>query len=81
MPAASPSHKLRAALRARILKRIEELHLTPVDAAQAMGLDRQQMWRLAAGDDVFTFDRLVEAAAGVELEVRVKAVRPWGADR
>ena len=80
MPAASPSRKLRTVLRARILERIEELHMTRADAAEAMGLDRQQMWRLAAGEDVFSFDRLVEAAVELGLEVRVKAVRPWGGD-
>lgn len=80
MPAASPSRKLRNVLRARILERIEELHMTRADAAEAMGLDRQQMWRLAAGEDVFSFDRLVEAAVELGLEVRVKAVRPWGGD-
>ena len=78
MPAASPSKKLRNALRARMLKRIDELGLSPKDAAQAMGFDRQQMWRFMAGEDVYSFYRLVEAAAGLELEVRVKAVRPWG---
>jgi predicted XRE-type DNA-binding protein len=78
MPVASPSKKLRSALRARILKRIDELGLSPKDAAESMGFDRQQMWRFMAGEDVYSFDRLVEAAAGLELEVRVKAVRPWG---
>ena len=78
MPAASPSKKLRNALRARMLKRIGELGLSPKDAAEAMGFDRQQMWRFTAGEDVYSFDRLVEAAAGLELEVRVTTVRPWG---
>lgn len=80
MPDASPSLRLRAELRARMLRRIDELHLSRPEAAEAMGFDRQQMWRLAAGEDVFSFDRLVEAAAGLGLEVRVKAVRPWGGD-
>jgi len=78
MPAASPSKNLRDALRARILKRIDELGLSPKDAAESMGFDRQQMWRFRAGEDVYSFDRLVEAAAGLDLEVRVSAVRPWG---
>lgn len=78
MPAASPSKKLRNALRARMLKRIDALGLSPRDAAESMGFDRQQMWRFMAGEDVYSFDRLVEAAAGLELEVRVTAVRPWG---
>jgi len=78
MPATSPSKKLRGALRVRMLKRIDELGLSPKDAAESMGFDRQQMWRFMAGEDVYSFDRLVEAAVGLDLEVRVSAVRPWG---
>ena len=78
MRTTSPSKNLRDALRARILKRIDELGLSPKDAAESMGFDRQQMWRFRAGEDVYSFDRLVEAAAGLDLEVRVSAVRPWG---
>ena len=80
MPATSASQQLRAELRARMLKRIEELRLDSKEAAVAMSFDRQQMWRFAAGEDVYSFDRLVEAAGGLGLEVRVKAVRPWGGD-
>lgn len=78
MPALSGSAKLRSALRDRMLKRIVELRLANSAAAEAMGFDRQQMWRFASGEDVYSFDRLVEAAAGLGLEVRVTAVRPWG---
>lgn len=74
------SRELRETLRTRMLKRIEELGLAPKEAAEAMGFDRQQMWRFSAGEDRFSFDRLVEAAVGLGLEVRVKAVRPWGAE-
>jgi len=77
MPATSPSKKLRSALRVRMLRRIDELGLSPKDAAESMGFDRQQMWRFMAGEDVYSFDRLVEAAVGLDLEVRVSAVRPW----
>ena len=79
MPAAAPSKKLRATLRARMMKRIEELELSQKEAAEALGFNRQQMWRFTAGEDVYSFDRLVDAAVGLDLEVRVKAVRPWGA--
>lgn len=79
MPALSSSARLRSALRDRMLKRIGELGLANREAAEAMGFDRQQMWRFACGEDVYSFDRLVEAATGLGLEVRVKAVRPWGA--
>lgn len=74
-PAGRP---LRSALRSRILKRIDELHLDPREAALVLGFDRQQMWRFTSGADVYSFDRLVEAAVRLGLEVRVKAVRPWG---
>ena len=80
MALSSASKDLRATLRSRMLKRIEELKLSPKDAAEAMGFDRQQMWRFKAGEDVYSFDRLVEAAVGLGLEVRVKAVRPWGVE-
>lgn len=78
MTTTSASRKLRNALRARMLRRIEELGIDHKLAAMAMGFDRQQMWRFLAGEDVFTFDRLVEAAVKLGLEVRVTAVRPWG---
>ena len=78
MAATPASKKLRNALRTRMLRRIVELGLDHKVAAMAMGFDRQQMWRFMAGEDVYSFDRLVEAAAGLELEVRVTAVRPWG---
>lgn len=80
MALSSASKDLRDTLRGRMLKRIEELKLSPKAAAEAMGFDRQQMWRFKAGEDVYSFDRLVEAAVGLGLEVRVKAVRPWGAE-
>lgn len=80
MALTSASKQLRTVLRARMLKRIEELGFSSKDAATVMGFDRQQMWRFAAGDDVYSFDRLVEAAVRLGLEVRVKAVRPWGAE-
>jgi hypothetical protein len=80
MSSVSPSTDLRAALRARMLKRIDELRLGRKDAAQAMGFDRQQMWRFMSGEDVYSFDRLVDAATGLDLEVRVTAVRPWNAN-
>ena len=79
MPAASPSKNLRDALRARMLKRIDELGLSPKDAAESMGFDRQQMWRFMAGEDLYSFDRLVEAAGpqlGIALRGRKGARDP-----
>lgn len=78
MAATPASKKLRNALRARMLNRIKELGIDQKLAAQAMGFDRQQMWRFMSGEDVYTFDRLVDAAVKLGLEVRVQAVRPWG---
>ena len=78
MAVASISSRLRSALRDRMLKRIAERGLEVREAAEAMGFDRQQMWRFTAGEDIFSFDRLAEAAAGLDLDVRVRAVRPWG---
>ena len=80
MALAPASKDLRDTLRGRMLKRIEELGLAHKEAAAAMGFDRQQMWRFMACDDRYSFDRLVEAAVGLGLEVRVKAVRPWRRD-
>lgn len=78
MPAQAPSLRLRADLRARILARIDELNYSRKEAGEAMGFTKQQMSRLYADEDLFTFDRLVDAAEGLGLEVRVKTVRPWG---
>ena len=78
MAATPASKKLRNALRTRMLRRIVELGLDHKVAAMAMGFDRQQMWRFTTGEDVYTFDRLVDAAVRLGLEVRVTAVRPWG---
>lgn len=78
MAALPPSVKLRADLRERIIERIDEMNLSRRQAGEAMGFSKQQMSRLYADEDLFTFDRLVDAAAGLGLEVRVKTVRPWG---
>lgn len=71
-----PSIRLRALLRASILDRVAELGVSQKQAGEKMGLTQQQVSRLTAGEDVFSFDRLVDAAAGIDLEVRVNAVRP-----
>ncbi len=71
-----PSIKLRVLLRERILDRVADLGVSQKQAGEMMGLTQQQVSRLTAGEDVFSFDRLVDAAAGIDLEVRVKAVRP-----
>ena len=71
-----PSIRLRALLRVAILDRVAKLGVSQKQAGEMMGLTQQQVSRLTAGEDVFSFDRLVDAAAGIDLEVRVNAVRP-----
>ncbi len=78
MPAKPPSAKVRALLRKRITERIADLNLNKSDAAAALGFTRAQMSRFAAGEDIFSLDRLVDAASPIELSVRMTATRPYG---
>lgn len=73
-----PSAALRAQLRARIIDRITELKLKDVEAAAELGLSPGQMSRLRAREDVFTLDRLIDAAANIGISVRMSATRPYG---
>lgn len=77
MPATSPSAALRAQLRERILSRILELKLKDVEAAAQLGLSAGQMSRLRAGEDIFSLDRLIDAAARIGFSVRMSATRPY----
>jgi predicted XRE-type DNA-binding protein len=72
-----PSAALRAQLRERIINRIAELKLKDVEAAEELGLSPGQMSRLRQGEDVFTLDRLIDAAANIDITVRVTATRPY----
>ena len=78
MSTRSPSASLRAQLRARILSRIAELKLKDFEAASELGLSPGQMSRLKKGDDIFTLDRLIDAAANIGITVRMSATRPYG---
>lgn len=78
MAAKPPSTRLRALLRARINRRIDELNLGRADAAAELGFTASQLTRLYAGEDIFSLDRLVDAAAAIGLTVRMTAVRPYG---
>jgi len=78
MPTSSPSALLRAQLRERMLDRIAELKLKDFEAAEQLGLSAGQMSRLRKGDDIFTLDRLIEAAAHIGITVRMTATRPYG---
>ena len=73
-----PSAPLRAQLRQRIINRIAELSLMDFEAAEQLGLSVGQMSRLRQGEDVFTLDRLIDAAANIGITVRMTATRPYG---
>ena len=78
MPTMPPSAPLRAQLRERIISRIAELKLRDFEAAEQLGLSPGQMSRLRQGEDIFTLDRLVDAAAHIGISVRMSATRPYG---
>ena len=78
MPKPAPSAPLRAQLRERIVSRIAELQLRDFEAAEKLGFSPGQMSRLRAGDDIFTLDRLIDAAANLGISVRMTATRPYG---
>ena len=73
----APSAPLRAQLRERIIARIAELKLRDFEAAGRLGLSQGQMSRLRQGEDVFTLDRLIDAAANIGISVRMTATRPY----
>jgi predicted XRE-type DNA-binding protein len=68
---------MRAQLRQRIIERIAELKLKDVEAAAELGLSPGQMSRLRQGEDLFTLDRLIDAAARIGVTVRMSATRPY----
>ena len=73
-----PSATLSAQLRARINRRIAELKHKDVEAAEELGFSPGQMSRLRQGEDIFTLDRLIDAAAHLGISVRMSATRPYG---
>ena len=77
MPAKPPSAVLRAQLRDRIVRRIDELHLARPAAGDMLGFTPAQISRLAAGQDIFSLDRLVDAAAGIGLTAHLSATRHY----
>ncbi len=78
MPAKPTSAQLRALLRTRINKRIDELNMSRADAAGELRFTPSQLTRLRAGEDIFSLDRLVDAATAIGLTVRMTATRPYG---
>ena len=75
MPTKPPSARLRAQLRERIVRRIDEARMTRTAAGKLLGLSPAQMSRLGAGQDIFSLDRLVDAAAAIGLTMRLSATR------
>jgi predicted XRE-type DNA-binding protein len=73
----SPSAALRKLLRAKIRERIETLQLKHADAAEQLGFSVTQMSRLADDQDIFSLDRLIDAATRIGLSVRMTATRPY----
>ena len=78
MPKQPPSAPLRAQLRERIISRIVELKFKDFEAAKKLRLSPGQMSRLRQGEDIFTLDRLIDAAANIGIAVRMTATRPYG---
>jgi Helix-turn-helix domain len=76
MPKHSPSAPLHAQLRERIINRIAELKLKDFEAGEQLGLSPGQMSRLRQGEDSFTLNRLIDAAANICITVRMSATRP-----
>ena len=73
-----PQRPLRVQLRERIISRIAELDLKDFEAAEQLGLSPGQMSRPKKGNDIFTLDRLIDAAANIGITVRMTATRPYG---
>jgi predicted XRE-type DNA-binding protein len=74
----SPSAALRKELRAKIIARIEQLDLSRSAAEKTLGMTAAQISRLEANEDIFSLDRLADAAVRVGLSVRISATRPYG---
>ena len=72
-----PNVALRAQLRDRIAKRLEETGMPRGQAARSMDLTLAQVSRLCNDTDAFSLDRLVNAAEGIGLKIELRAVRPY----
>ena len=76
-PKPPPSSNLRQQLRKRIQTRLDEIDMTRKQASNTTRLTIAQMSRLCNGYDVFSLDRLVDAAECIGLSVEIRAVRPY----
>ena len=77
MATTAPSAKFRARLRAKIRERIEQLGMSNADAGEQMGFSRSQMSKLSGDQDLFTLDRLVDAAVRFDIVVHLSATRHY----
>ncbi|MFM9971666.1 MAG: XRE family transcriptional regulator [Burkholderiales bacterium] len=77
MATKAPSTQLRKLMRQRICQRIEALEMTRGAAGEQLAMNKAQISRLFDDQDIFSLDRLVDAAAAIGLEVRISAVRPY----
>ncbi len=69
---------LRMQLMDAIAARIERLGLSQAQAAEALGITAPRMSLLAHGRvDLFSLDALVELAARLDLNVRMRVTRPY----
>lgn len=71
------SAAVRARLRARLVDRMNDLKLTRQMAAEMTGLSLAQLSRLHGDEDVFSSDRLMNAAETLGMVVRVSITRPY----
>lgn len=77
MPAASPSVVMRRLLREKIRERVLQLQLRHGEAAELLGFSGAQVSRLMGNEDIFTLDRLADAADRAGLSVRMTVTRPY----
>ena len=77
MASQRPSATFRKLLREKILARIKHLQLEKAEAAERLGISVTQMSRLTDGQDIFSIDRLIDAAVRIGLAVRMTATRPY----
>jgi len=66
-----------APLRELIINRIDELKFEDFEAAEQFSFSPGQMSRLKIGDNTFTLDRLINAAANIGISVHMTATRPY----
>ena len=74
----STSAAMRKELRAKIIARIEQLELPRPAVAKALVMTSAQVSRLQGNEDIYSLDRLVDAAVRIGLEVHLSATRPYG---